>query len=145
MIWWQTIFWWRLSVSIARWAGCLCPYETQRARSPCPSEGLNWVPQGCRASAPHPQTLGAQSSTPVKSLRTSHQSHLTKSDKKIKMMSWKLKYQQWAVRLWGIWMSYWAFSQYQELSVCVFFSMYIGNAQFMLSISHFLTQRHLER
>lgn len=65
-----------LGVSIARWAGCLCPYATQREQSPCPSEGLNWDPRGCKASAPRPQTSGAQASTPVGSLRRCRQNHL---------------------------------------------------------------------
>lgn len=73
-------FGWRPGLSIARWAGCLCPCATQRERSPCPSEGLNWDPQGCRALAPRPRTLAAQASTPVRS----RQNHLKKSQKKIK-------------------------------------------------------------
>lgn len=86
-----------LGVSIARWAGCLCPCATQRELSPCPSEGLNWDPRGCRALALHPPTSGAQASSPVRSSRRCRQSHLKKSEKKIKMT--KL----WAGRNYGIW------------------------------------------
>lgn len=79
MIWWRTMIWWRLSMSIARWEGCPCPCEAQTARSPCPSEGLNPDPQGCRASAPPLQTWAAQAWTPVGSPRGSRRSHLSKT------------------------------------------------------------------
>lgn len=68
----------RPDVSIARWAGCPCPYANQRERSPCPSEGLNSAPRGCRALAPRSQTLGARASTPVRSSRRVHRSRLHK-------------------------------------------------------------------